>query len=54
MGLPIAKAIVEAHGGTIGVTSQLGHGSVFSFTLAARQPAATGRHDEIRDDFGGG
>lgn len=33
MGLPIAKAIVEAHGGTIGVTSQLGQGSVFSFTL---------------------
>jgi two-component system sensor histidine kinase KdpD len=33
MGLPIAKAIVEAHGGTIGVISQLGHGSVFSFTL---------------------
>jgi two-component system, OmpR family, sensor histidine kinase KdpD len=33
MGLPIAKAIVEAHGGTIGVTSQLGRGSVFSFRL---------------------
>jgi two-component system sensor histidine kinase KdpD len=33
MGLPIAKAIVEAHGGTIGVISQLGRGSVFSFTL---------------------
>ena len=33
MGLPIAKAIVGAHGGTINVTSQLGHGSVFSFTL---------------------
>src|SRR5665213_2749564 len=33
MGLPIAKAIVEAHGGTIGVVSQLGHGSVFSFGL---------------------
>jgi len=33
MGLPIAKAIVEAHGGTIGVVSQLGHGSVFTFTL---------------------
>jgi two-component system sensor histidine kinase KdpD len=33
MGLPIAKAIVEAHGGTIGVVSQLGHGSVFSFSL---------------------
>jgi two-component system, OmpR family, sensor histidine kinase KdpD len=33
MGLAIAKAIVEAHGGTIGVTSQLGHGSVFYFSL---------------------
>jgi two-component system sensor histidine kinase KdpD len=33
MGLPIAKAIVTAHGGSISVTSQLGHGSVFSFTL---------------------
>ena len=33
MGLPIAKAIVELHGGKIGVTSQLGHGSVFSFSL---------------------
>lgn len=33
MGLPIAKAIVEAHGGTIGVVSQSGHGSVFSFSL---------------------
>ena len=33
MGLPIAKAIVEAHGGSISVTSQRGHGSVFSFTL---------------------
>ena len=33
MGLAIAKAIVEAHGGTIGVTSQLGRGSVFYFML---------------------
>jgi two-component system sensor histidine kinase KdpD len=33
MGLPIAKAIVEAHGGTISVVSQLGHGSVFTFSL---------------------
>ena len=35
MGLPISKAIVEAHGGTLSVTSQLNHGSVFSFTLPA-------------------
>ena len=33
MGLAIAKVIVEAHGGTMGVVSQLGSGSVFSFTL---------------------
>jgi two-component system sensor histidine kinase KdpD len=33
MGLAIARAIVEAHGGKIGVTSQLGSGSVFHFSL---------------------
>jgi signal transduction histidine kinase len=33
MGLPIAKAIVGAHGGALGVVSQLGRGSVFSISL---------------------
>jgi two-component system, OmpR family, sensor histidine kinase KdpD len=33
MGLPIAKAIVEAHGGAIGVTSKVGEGSNFHFSL---------------------
>jgi len=33
MGLSIAKAIVEAHAGTIGVTSKLEEGSVFYFSL---------------------
>jgi signal transduction histidine kinase len=33
MGLAIVKAIVELHGGTVGVTSQIGRGSVFYFTL---------------------
>ncbi len=36
MGLAIARAIVEAHGGAIRVISQLGQGSVFSFTLPLR------------------
>ena len=33
MGLAIARAVIDAHGGTIRVTSQLGQGSVFTFTL---------------------
>jgi two-component system, OmpR family, sensor histidine kinase KdpD len=33
MGLAVAKAIVEAHGGTIGVASEVGRGSIFSFSL---------------------
>jgi two-component system sensor histidine kinase KdpD len=37
MGLPIAKAIVEALGGSISLRSQQGHGSVFSFTLPVNQ-----------------
>lgn len=43
MGLPIAKAIVSAHGGGISVTSQLGHGSVFSFTLPIANSWGDGR-----------
>jgi two-component system, OmpR family, sensor histidine kinase KdpD len=43
MGLPIAKAIITAHKGTISVTSQLGHGSVFSFTLPADRSSGEAR-----------
>jgi two-component system sensor histidine kinase KdpD len=40
MGLSIAKAIVEAHGGTIEVTSQKGQGSVFTFSLPVDQESS--------------
>lgn len=40
MGLPIAKAIVEAHGGNIHVVSQMGQGSVFTFSLPIDQGAS--------------
>ena len=43
MGLPIAKAIVEAHGGTISVISQVDQGSVFSFSLPIHRGAAEHR-----------
>jgi len=42
MGLAIVKAIVEAHSGRIEVTSQLGHGSVFSFGLPLASPQTRG------------
>ncbi len=35
MGLPISRAIVEAHGGAIRLTSQLAQGSVFTIVLAS-------------------
>ncbi len=42
MGLAIAKAIVEAHHGTIDLTSQLGSGTVFHFTVPAAAMTSAG------------
>jgi signal transduction histidine kinase/GAF domain-containing protein len=38
LGLYLARAIVEAHGGTIRVESEPGHGSTFTFTIPRQQP----------------
>lgn len=35
LGLSIVKALVEAHDGSVGVTSQIGHGSIFTVRLPA-------------------
>ncbi len=39
LGLTITKALVEMHGGRIWLESEVGKGSIFSFTLPAEQPA---------------
>ena len=46
LGLAIAKALVEAQGGTITVESALGAGTTFSFTLPASTASSDARKNE--------
>jgi signal transduction histidine kinase len=50
LGLPIAKAIAEAHGGSISVASRPGVGTTFHVELprsGPHDPTTTSRHDEV-------
>ncbi|MGB2590410.1 MAG: response regulator [Candidatus Acidiferrum sp.] len=40
LGLAITRRLVELHGGTLGIESELGHGSCFFFTLPAAEVVA--------------
>ncbi len=49
LGLFISKSIVERHNGTIGVTSQEGAGSVFTFTIPAAGESQSAPQDQDQE-----
>jgi signal transduction histidine kinase len=54
LGLSIAKAVVERHGGMIQVESKQGTGSIFSFTLPAAEQPVEAPRPVARDEEPGG
>ena len=48
LGLAIVRAIVEAHGGRVGLSSQVDVGSVFTLTLPIEQPLVLSAYQEVR------
>jgi signal transduction histidine kinase len=57
LGLPIAKNIIEGLGGTIAVTSRLGHGTEIRIDVPVTEPASPRPHSgdggKSRSDEGG-
>jgi len=45
LGLAISKAIIEQHGGTIGVNSEASKGTTFWFELATGEASNEGNHN---------
>jgi signal transduction histidine kinase len=56
LGLVIARKIVEAHGGSVAVESQLGKGATFSFTIPidgpGDEPSPSGRGNSAAQEVG--
>jgi signal transduction histidine kinase len=47
LGLYLCRQIIEAHGGSIGVESSLGEGSIFWFTLPVTTDKARSEHEKM-------